>query len=127
MNEKYLKLTKQFNKTVSQLCAAPAEFNRFLRVAAFNYRLTFQNAVLAYAQDTGSDLLLTYEQWQSYRRVPKLHTKATLLFDVNRRGRYVVTFPMSRTVVDKRVHRYRELRLFDYRNDVAVVEWCFLF
>ena len=36
MNEKYLKLTKQFNKTVSQLCAAPAEFNRFLRVAAFN-------------------------------------------------------------------------------------------
>lgn len=122
MNEKYLKLTKQFNDTVSQLSQSPAEFNRFLRVAAFNYRLTFQNAVLAYAQDTGSDLLLTYEQWQSYRRVPKRHTKATLLFDVNHRGRYVVTFPMSRTVVDKRIHRYRELRLFDYRNDAAVVE-----
>lgn len=122
MNEKYLKLTKQFNDTVSQLSQSPAEFNRFLRVAAFNYRLTFQNAVLAYAQDTGSDLLLTYDQWQSYRRVPKRHTKATLLFDVNHRGRYVVTFPMSRTVVDKRIHRYRELRLFDYRNDAAVVE-----
>ena len=77
MNEKYLKLTKQFNDTVSQLSQSPAEFNRFLRVAAFNYRLTFQNAVLAYAQDTGSDLLLTYDQWQSYRRVPKRHTKAS--------------------------------------------------
>ncbi|MBR1482482.1 MAG: hypothetical protein IJ598_05880, partial [Ruminococcus sp.] len=121
MNEKYLKLNKQYEKAVSQICHSPAEFNAFLRVAAFNYRLTFQNAVLAYAQGTGSDLLLTYEQWQLYGRVAKRHTKATLLYDVNKRNRYVVTFPMSRTVVDKRVHRHKTLRFFDYRNNAAVV------
>lgn len=91
MNEKYLKLNKQFKNAVTQVCQSPAEFNALLRVAAFNYRLTFQNAVLAYAQGTNSDLLLTYEQWQQYGRVAKRHTKATLLFDVNKRNRYVVT------------------------------------
>ena len=121
MNEKYLKLNKQFENAVSQICQSPDEFNALLRVAAFNYRLTFQNAVLAYAQGTDSDLLLTYEQWQLYGRVAKRHTKATLLFDVNKRNRYVVTFPMSRTVVDKRIHNHKELRFFDYRNDAAVV------
>lgn len=121
MNEKYLKLNKQFENAVSQICQSPAEFNALLRVAAFNYRLTFQNAVLAYAQGTDSDLLLTYEQWQQYGRVAKRHTKATLLYDVNNRNRYVVTFPMSRTVVDKRIHRHKELRFFDYQNDAAVV------
>lgn len=121
MNEKYLKLNKQFENAVSQICQSPDEFNALLRVAAFNYRLTFQNAVLAYAQGTNSDLLLTYEQWQQYGRVAKRHTKATLLFDVNKRNRYVVTFPMSRTVVDKRIHNHKELRFFDYRNDTAVV------
>ena len=121
MNEKYLKLNKQFKNAVTQVCQSPAEFNALLRVAAFNYRLTFQNAVLAYAQGTDSDLLLTYEQWQLYGRVAKRHTKATLLFDVNKRNRYVVTFPMSRTVVDKRIHNHKELRFFDYRNDAAVV------
>ena len=121
MNEKYLKLNKQFKNAVTQVCQSPAEFNALLRVAAFNYRLTFQNAVLAYAQGTNSDLLLTYEQWQQYGRVAKRHTKATLLFDVNKRNRYVVTFPMSRTVVDKRIHNHKELRFFDYRNDAAVV------
>ena len=110
MNEKYLKLNKQFENAVSQICQSPAEFNALLRVAAFNYRLTFQNAVLAYAQGTDSDLLLTYEQWQLYGRVAKRHTKATLLYDVNNRNRYVVTFPMSRTVVDKRIHNHKELR-----------------
>lgn len=114
MNEKYLKLTQQFEKTVAAICQSPYEYNRFLTTAAHNYRLSFKNAVLAYAQGTDKDLLLTYEQWQRYGRVPKRHSKATLLIDTAAKERYLVTFAASKTVVDKRIHQHKELRYFSY-------------
>ena len=33
MNEKYLKLNKQFENAVSQICQSPDEFNALLRAA----------------------------------------------------------------------------------------------
>ena len=121
MNEKYLKLTKQFEGAISRICQSPDEYNRFLTTAAFNYRLRFNNAVLAYAQGIGTDLLLTYDQWQLYGRVPRKHSKATLLFNNAVTGRYTVTFASSKTTVDKRIHRFKELRFFDYKNTAEVI------
>lgn len=116
MNEKYLKLNKQFQETLAQICRSSGLYNGFLETAAFNFRLSFQNAVAAFAQGTGSDLLLTFDQWQMYGRVPKRYSKATLLFNGNTQGRYVVTFPLSKTAVDTRVKQPKELRYFDYKN-----------
>ena len=116
MNEKYLKLTKQYQEALTRICRSPGMYNRFLETAAFNFRLSFQNAVAAFAQDTGTDLLLTFDQWQMYGRVPKRYSKATLLFDMNAKGRYIVNFSSSKTVVDKRVHQPKELRYFSYEN-----------
>ena len=110
MNEKYLKLTKQYQEALTRICRSPGMYNRFLETAAFNFRLSFQNAVAAFAQDTGTDLLLTFDQWKMYGRVPKRYSKATLLFDMNAKGRYIVNFSSSKTVVDKRVHQPKELR-----------------
>ena len=71
MNEKYQKLNRLYNETLPRICSSPQEYNRFLQTAAFNFRMSFNNAVAAYAQNIGSDLLLSYNQWQLYGRVPR--------------------------------------------------------
>ena len=116
MNEKYLKLNKQYQEALTTICRSPGMYNRFLETAAFNFRLSFQNAVAAFAQDTVTDLLLTFDQWQMYGRVPRRYSKATLLFDMNAKGRYIVNFSSSKTVADKRIHQPKELRFFNYKN-----------
>lgn len=121
MNEKYLKLTNQYQEAVTQICQSSGAYNRFLKTAAFNYRLSFRNAVAAFAQGTDKDLLLTYDQWQMYGRVPKRYSRSTLLFDSTANGRYIVTFASSKTVVDKRVHRHKELRIFNYENSPEIL------
>lgn len=72
MNEKNLKkLKKLYQKAVTQISQSSEAYNRFLKTAAHNYRLNFRNAVAAFAQGVDKDLLLTYDQWQMYGRVPK--------------------------------------------------------
>lgn len=121
MNEKYLKLEQMLRESVSRIINSSAEYNGLLKTAAHNYRMDFKNAVVAFAQNAADDLLLTYDQWQLYGRVPKRYSKATLLFD-NTSGRYVVTFKSSSTTVDKRVHQHRDLLFFQFRNTPDVLE-----
>ena len=89
MNEKYLKLNRLFDDTVSKI-KSDSEYKRFLETAAHNFRFGFRNAVVAFSQNTGSNLLLPYEQWQIYGRVPKRYSKRILLFDRLNNGRYIV-------------------------------------
>ena len=105
MNEKYLKLNRLYNEALPRICSSAYEYNRFLQTAAFNYRMSFNNVVAAFAQNVGTDLLLTYDQWQLYGRVPKRYSKQTLLFDNANRGRYTITYQHSTTVEDKRLNR----------------------
>lgn len=77
MNEKYLKLNRLYNEMLPRICSSPQDYNRFLQTAAFNFRMSFNNAVAAYAQIIGSDLLLSYNQWQLYGRVPRRYSKVT--------------------------------------------------
>ena len=87
MNEKYQKLNRLYNETLPRICSSPQEYNRFLQTAAFNFRMSFNNAVAAYAQNIGSDLLLSYNQWQLYGRVPRRYSKQILLYDNANKGR----------------------------------------
>ena len=122
MNEKNLKkLKKLYQKAVTQISQSSEAYNRFLKTAAHNYRLSFRNAVAAFAQGVDKDLLLTYDQWQMYGRVPKRYSKSTLMFDRLVNDRYVVAYALSTTVVDKRVHRHKELRFFDYENKPEIL------
>ena len=77
MNEKYLKLNRLYKEALPRICGSAHEYNRFLQTAAFNYRMSFNNSVAAFAQNVGTDLLLTYDQWQLYGRVPKRYSKQT--------------------------------------------------
>ena len=122
MNEKYLKLNRLYNEALPRICISAYEYNRFLQTAAFNYRMSFNNVVAAFAQNVGTDLLLTYDQWQLYGRVPKRYSKQTLLFDNANRGRYTITYQHSTTVEDKRLNgNHREMKLFAYENNDSIV------
>ena len=122
MNEKHLKLNRLYNEALPRICSSAYEYNRFLQTAAFNYRMSFNNVVAAFAQNVGTDLLLTYDQWQLYGRVPKRYSKQTLLFDNANRGRYTITYQHSTTVEDKRLNgNHREMKLFAYENNDSIV------
>ena len=123
MNEKYLKLNRLYKEALPRICGSAHEYNRFLQTAAFNYRMSFNNSVAAFAQNVGTDLLLTYDQWQLYGRVPKRYSKRTLLFDNANRGRYTISYQHSTTVEDKRLNgNHREMKLFAYENNDSVVK-----
>lgn len=121
MNEKYLKLNRLFDDTVSKI-KSDSEYKRFLETAAHNFRFGFRNAVVAYSQNTGSNLLLPYEQWQIYGRVPKRYSKRILLFDRLNNGRYINVYSYDTTVEDRRVTKPKQLRFFDYKNTDAVLK-----
>ena len=123
MNEKYLKLTRLYNEALERICSSPQEYNRFFISAAFNYRMSFNNVVAAFAQNVGTDLLLSYDQWRLYGRVPKRYSKQTLLFDNANQGRYTIAYQHSTTVEDKRQNgNHREMKLFAYENNDSVVK-----
>ena len=122
MNEKYLKLTKQYQEALTRICRSPGMYNRFLETAAFNFRLSFQNAVAAFAQDTGTDLLLTFDQWKMYGRVPKRYSKATLLLAIEKLvdNDYSFYFPAYEYLMDDlRDYRFYAKDLC-HINDLAV-------
>lgn len=122
MNEKNLKLIHLFEDGLSRISESSFEFNAFLKTAAHNYRMSFNNAVAAYAQKANTDLLLTYEQWQLYGRVPKRYSKQILLFDNANAGRYVVSYGFSSTVNDKRIKgKTRDITFFNYKNNDDVL------
>ena len=51
MNEKHLKLNRLYNEALPRICSSAYEYNRFLQTAAFNYRMSFNNVVAAFAQN----------------------------------------------------------------------------
>ena len=122
MNEKYQKLNRLYNETLPRICSSPQEYNRFLQTAAFNFRMSFNNAVAAYAQNIGSDLLLSYNQWQLYGRVPRRYSKQILLYDNANKGRYAIAYPYSATVEDKRITSHKEMSFFAHENNEAVLK-----
>lgn len=122
MNEKYQKLNRLYNETLPRICSSPQEYNRFLQTAAFNFRMSFNNAVAAYAQNIGSDLLLSYNQWQLYGRVPRRYSKQILLYDNANKGRYAIAYPYSATVEDKRIASHKEMSFFAHVNNEAVLK-----
>ena len=122
MNEKYQKLNRLYNETLPRICSSPQEYNRFLQTAAFNFRMSFNNAVAAYAQNIGSDLLLSYNQWQLYGRVPRRYSKQILLYDNANKGRYAIAYPYSATVEDKRIASHKEMSFFAHENNEAVLK-----
>lgn len=121
-NNKYLKLKEDFRNSVDTIISSNSEFLRFLNTSAHNYRLGFRNAVITYSQMPEASALLTYDQWTKvYGRVPRRHSKATLLFDEVTDGRYIVTFDYSKTVVKKgNENTYKQIRFFDYHNTPEV-------
>lgn len=122
MKEKNLKLTNLFNDGLSRISKSSSEYNSFLKTAAHNFRMSFNNAVVAYAQKTNTDLLLTYDQWQLYGRVPKRYSKRVFLFDNANARRYVIAYGYSSTVKDKRIKEpKREISFFDYKNNDEVL------
>lgn len=115
MNKKYLKLNRLFNDTLSNI-KSDSDYNRFLKTTAYNFRFGFQNAVVAFSQDVGKNLLLTYDQWQIYGRVPKRYAKRIILFDSINKGRYINVYSYDSTVIDKRISQSKQLHFFNYKN-----------
>ncbi len=121
MNKKYLKLNRLFNDTLSNI-KSDSDYNRFLKTTAYNFRFGFQNAVVAFSQDVGKNLLLTYDQWQIYGRVPKRYAKRIILFDSINKGRYINVYSYDSTVIDKRISQSKQLHFFNYKNSSEVLK-----
>jgi len=63
MARKYELITELYNQTVKQICRNQGEWREFLRSSCYNYKLTFSEQVLVYAQRPNATAVLELEKW----------------------------------------------------------------
>ena len=75
-------LTDLYQKTVQQITSSPQEWTAFLRAACRNFRLSFAEQVLVYAQRPNATAVLEIEQWnRRYGRWVNRGTKGIAVFE----------------------------------------------
>lgn len=62
-NSKYDAVTVLYRRTIDKIKTSPQEWQKFIKSVAYNYKLSFDDKVLLYAQKPNAKAVLELKQW----------------------------------------------------------------
>lgn len=104
MPTKYQLVTELYNRTLREVTANHAHWTGFLRAACYNYKCSFDEQILIYAQRPDATAVLELERWnRSFGRWINRGASGIAVFDdAHGKGRLKYYFDISDTHADKR-------------------------
>lgn len=99
MKSKYQLITELYEKTLKRISGSYVEWTRFLRTACFNYKCSFQEQILIYAQRPDATAVLELDKWnRSFGRWVNKGTSGIAVFDdAHGKGRLKYYFDVADT------------------------------
>lgn len=81
-NSKYDAVTVLYRRTIDKIKASPQEWQNFIKSVAYNYKLSFDDKVLLYAQRPNAKAVLELKQWNKiFGRVVTKGVKGIAVFN----------------------------------------------
>ena len=81
-NSKYDAVTVLYRRTIDKIKASPQEWQNFIKSVAYNYKLSFDDKVLLYAQRPNAKAVLELNQWNKiFGRVVTKGVKGIAVFN----------------------------------------------
>lgn len=81
-NSKYDAVTVLYRRTIDKIKASPQEWQKFIKSVAYNYKLSFDDKVLLYAQRPNAKAVLELKQWnKTFGRVVAKGVKGIAVFN----------------------------------------------
>ena len=81
-NSKYDAVTVLYRRTIDKIKASPQEWQKFIKSVAYNYKLSFDDKVLLYAQRPNAKAVLELKQWNKiFGRVVTKGVKGIAVFN----------------------------------------------
>ena len=81
-NSKYDAVTVLYRRTIDKIKTSPQEWQKFIKSVAYNYKLSFDDKVLLYAQKPNAKAVLELKQWNKiFGRVVTKGVKGIAVFN----------------------------------------------
>lgn len=105
MNSKYEKIYELWYENAQHISKSPSNWISFLKTISWNYKFSFEDQLLIYAQRPNATACASYEVWNNkLSRWIKRGSKGIALLDKNQSIRYVFDIADTRSAFNRPLH-----------------------